>query len=365
MCGTSARCWTSPSSSRAACVAPANAARHGAARGAADGYPLWSERFDRRLEDVFAIQDEIAQSVAGALRVCSPRGTQRAQAPSRRARGPTSCTSGGAGCDGRRDVRAPPPLFGRAIELDPDYAHAHAGLAEVSRWLCSWSGADGPGGGGRREPTGRSSRRRSSPKTTSRRGGARLAARTAAAVASSNPRSRSTRSCGRPTAVRPHALRAGAARRAERLWAKATAARPEEYQVPSPSRWSGAVAPGRRRLEATQWQGIGWPGASSRSTRGTSGRCISSPARSSSAGREGAGPRALRRVRQGRPVGALQRGVRLRAGGRRRRALVPARLRALQHRRGLPRLDRARRRLRQPARRPSASRRSWRGRPGD
>src|SRR5207248_8742107 len=35
----------------------------------ADGFQLWSETYNRQLEDVFAIQDEIAQSIARALRV--------------------------------------------------------------------------------------------------------------------------------------------------------------------------------------------------------------------------------------------------------------------------------------------------------
>src|SRR5512146_1485557 len=35
----------------------------------ADGYHLWSERYDRQLEDVFAIQDEIAENIVRALRV--------------------------------------------------------------------------------------------------------------------------------------------------------------------------------------------------------------------------------------------------------------------------------------------------------
>ncbi len=35
----------------------------------ADGYHLWSERYDRELEDVFAIQDEIAGAIADKLRV--------------------------------------------------------------------------------------------------------------------------------------------------------------------------------------------------------------------------------------------------------------------------------------------------------
>jgi serine/threonine protein kinase len=36
---------------------------------AKDGYHLWSERYDRELKDVFAIQDDIAQSIAGALQL--------------------------------------------------------------------------------------------------------------------------------------------------------------------------------------------------------------------------------------------------------------------------------------------------------
>jgi TolB-like protein len=37
---------------------------------ASDGTHLWSERYDRELTDIFAIQDEIAQSIATSLRVC-------------------------------------------------------------------------------------------------------------------------------------------------------------------------------------------------------------------------------------------------------------------------------------------------------
>ena len=34
----------------------------------ADGFHLWSERYDRELTDIFAIQDEITQAIAAALR---------------------------------------------------------------------------------------------------------------------------------------------------------------------------------------------------------------------------------------------------------------------------------------------------------
>ena len=40
---------------------------------AADGYHLWSERFDRELADVFAVQDEIAAAIAKALQVKAGR----------------------------------------------------------------------------------------------------------------------------------------------------------------------------------------------------------------------------------------------------------------------------------------------------
>jgi len=36
---------------------------------AADGYHLWSQRYDREMEDVFAVQDDIAAAIAVALRV--------------------------------------------------------------------------------------------------------------------------------------------------------------------------------------------------------------------------------------------------------------------------------------------------------
>ena len=37
--------------------------------GAREGYTLWSERYDRELVDVFALQDELAEAIAGKLQV--------------------------------------------------------------------------------------------------------------------------------------------------------------------------------------------------------------------------------------------------------------------------------------------------------
>ncbi|MGH7517027.1 MAG: hypothetical protein ACREOC_06105, partial [Gemmatimonadales bacterium] len=44
----------------------------------ADGYHVWSERYDRDMEDVFAIQDEIAQNIVRALRVMLSEDEKRA-----------------------------------------------------------------------------------------------------------------------------------------------------------------------------------------------------------------------------------------------------------------------------------------------
>ena len=110
---------------------------------AADGYHLWSERYDRELKDVFAIQDEIAESVTGALSVVLSE--KERDALQRR---PTSSLEAyDFYLKGRRllarlslELRYAPPYFKRAIEVDPRFALAHAGLAEASFWLYSWWG---------------------------------------------------------------------------------------------------------------------------------------------------------------------------------------------------------------------------------
>ena len=62
---------------------------------AEDGYHLWSERYDRELTDVFAIQDDIAQAIAGALQLYSSSRTRQAHA---RVPGVRSVAQGAAPC---------------------------------------------------------------------------------------------------------------------------------------------------------------------------------------------------------------------------------------------------------------------------
>ena len=110
-----------------------------------DGYQLWSERFDGELKDVFAIQEQIADSVARALRVVLTEADRDAL----QRRRTTSLEAWELYLRARRtlsdlrtrDMRYAIPLLERAIELDPEFALAHAALAETSYELYSWMGA--------------------------------------------------------------------------------------------------------------------------------------------------------------------------------------------------------------------------------
>ncbi len=102
---------------------------------AANGYHLWSERFDSTTADVFDIQDQIAERVARALRL-------------------KPLTNPGAARTGDIDaydcyLRAwkyfysfsahgfehAHQMFGRAVKKDPEFARAWAGLADTAAYL--------------------------------------------------------------------------------------------------------------------------------------------------------------------------------------------------------------------------------------
>lgn len=101
---------------------------------AEDGYHLWSESFDRELDDIFAVQDEISSAVANALQVklldqdAGPQaigGTSNTEAFQAYLLG-VHYRNRGADKD---SLYAAIGSFQQAIELDPDYAKAHVGLA--------------------------------------------------------------------------------------------------------------------------------------------------------------------------------------------------------------------------------------------
>lgn len=105
---------------------------------AADGYHLWSERYDRELLDVFAIQDEIAGAIAAKLRIALL--PQPSSIPARAA--PHNFEAYDLLLKGRAlYLRRGPSLvesvacFERAVALDPGLREAHAMLGDTHRLL--------------------------------------------------------------------------------------------------------------------------------------------------------------------------------------------------------------------------------------
>ena len=103
------------------------------------GYDLWSERYDRELEDIFAIQDEIAEHIVGALEVALSTSARRELRK--------GMTSHAEAYDiylqarqffyrgDRENWRRARELFSQAIRIDSSYAVAYAGLADCWSFL--------------------------------------------------------------------------------------------------------------------------------------------------------------------------------------------------------------------------------------
>jgi len=102
---------------------------------AADGSHLWSERYDRELTDVFAVQDEIASEVAAALQVRLAGAALRRHQP--------NLAAYEAFLQGRHQLGRLSPqgyelgkkYLDQAIALDPEYAEPHTALGEYYYYL--------------------------------------------------------------------------------------------------------------------------------------------------------------------------------------------------------------------------------------
>ena len=124
----------------------------------AGGSPRWSHRFDGTLDQVFEIQDQIATSVATALRgMLSTEELDALRRPGTRAKAYEHFLRGRqllqavtlvSSASAEREFRT-------AIEIDANYAPAHAGLAQVHSWRVEWMG----GGPAEKEAADRESRR--------------------------------------------------------------------------------------------------------------------------------------------------------------------------------------------------------------
>jgi TolB-like protein len=100
-----------------------------------DGYHLWSETYDRTLENIFQVQDEIAVAVVDALKITllgeAPVTTEvNPDAYALFLQGRYYFTQNSDGPSSRKAVDA----YKKALEIDPDYAAAWAGLALATAW---------------------------------------------------------------------------------------------------------------------------------------------------------------------------------------------------------------------------------------
>ena len=106
-------------------------------------YPVWAERFDRELKDVFEVQEEISRSIAQALRI-----TLSPQEEKTIARKPTENLQAydyflrGRNYLRRENLEFAMQMFDHAIRLDPDFALAHAGIAHVCGMQADLHGGD-------------------------------------------------------------------------------------------------------------------------------------------------------------------------------------------------------------------------------
>ncbi|MGA2270578.1 MAG: tetratricopeptide repeat protein [Bryobacteraceae bacterium] len=111
---------------------------------AESGFQLWSGRYDREMSDIFAIQDEIAENVVRALEVTLSQNERTAL------RKPRTADVRAYDCylRGRKFYYQYSPqavefalqMFMHAMELDPNYPQAYAGLADCWSYIYLYSG---------------------------------------------------------------------------------------------------------------------------------------------------------------------------------------------------------------------------------
>ncbi len=98
----------------------------------ATGNHLWTERYDREMEDIFAVQDELVRAISGVI----PGQLDRHAVENLRRKPPDNLTAFDCELRGRwalrhwnEDLSIALEWFAKAIKADPNYALAHAGIA--------------------------------------------------------------------------------------------------------------------------------------------------------------------------------------------------------------------------------------------
>jgi len=100
----------------------------------ATGYHLWSEKYDRQLEDVFAVQDEISRAIVDALKIQLAEDTAaRLVVPATQDIEAYTLYLKGrffVNTLAEPEIRRALDFFQRALKVDPRYAQAHSGIAD-------------------------------------------------------------------------------------------------------------------------------------------------------------------------------------------------------------------------------------------
>ena len=114
---------------------------------AVDGYQLWSGKYDRNLEDIFAVEEDIAQNTVKALKVVLTSDDQRALQNV----GTTDIEAYECYLRGRqlfyqmrrRSLESARQMYLKAIEIDDHFGPAYAGIADCSAFLyIDWGGLE-------------------------------------------------------------------------------------------------------------------------------------------------------------------------------------------------------------------------------
>jgi TolB-like protein/Tfp pilus assembly protein PilF len=109
---------------------------------ATDGFQRWSESYDRSMTDLFVVQDEIAQSIVGALQIAlsGERGSPLVAPPTANVEAYRLYLQGRHYWNRRFEggLQKAIDCFQGALERDPLYARAYSGLADCFLALCTY-----------------------------------------------------------------------------------------------------------------------------------------------------------------------------------------------------------------------------------
>jgi serine/threonine-protein kinase len=107
----------------------------------ADGYRLWSDSYDRELQDIFAVRSQVAETVAKALQVTLGAGEVHMlrQKPTEDVEAYQLYLKGRHALESLSDWDGAIRCLRQAVARDPSNASAYLGLAEYYRWVADWT----------------------------------------------------------------------------------------------------------------------------------------------------------------------------------------------------------------------------------